>query len=82
MHNSNNAIRFHWSIGNQLHWALDVCFHEDASKKFNEHSAQNFSLLNKIALNMLRHYEVPGYTGVKKVSLKKNETSQHGIMTS
>ena len=26
------AVRKHWSIGNQLHWCLDVIFNEDASR--------------------------------------------------
>jgi len=67
----HNAIRCHWSIENQLHWVLDVCFNEDASKKLNENSAQNFSLLNKIVLNMLRHYEVPWYKSAQKMSMKR-----------
>lgn len=54
-----------------LHWTLDVSFGEDASKKQKGHSAQNFSLLMKIALNLLKHYEVPGYKGAKKMSIKR-----------
>lgn len=67
----HNAIRSHWSIENQLHWTLDVCFGEDASKKHKGHSAQNFSLLNKIALNMLKHWEDPTYKSAKKMSIKR-----------
>lgn len=67
----HGAIRSHWQIENTLHWVLDVVFGEDASKKQAGNSAQNFSLLNKIALNLLRHYEVPGYTGAKKLSIKR-----------
>lgn len=67
----HQAIRLHWSIENQLHWVLDVCFSEDSSKKQDAFSAQNFSLLNKVVLNMLRHYEVPHYKGAKKISMKR-----------
>jgi len=67
----HNAIRAHWSIENQLHWVLDVSFREDASKKHKANSAQNFSLLNKIALNMLKHYEDPSYKSAKKMSIKR-----------
>jgi predicted transposase YbfD/YdcC len=67
----HNAIRSHWEIENKLHWVLDVAFDEDNSRKKADNSAQNFSLLNKIALNMLRHYEIPGYKGEKKVSIKR-----------
>jgi predicted transposase YbfD/YdcC len=50
----NRAIRQHWGIENKLHWVLDVAFGEDLSRKRQGHAAQNFSLLNRIALNLLR----------------------------
>jgi predicted transposase YbfD/YdcC len=50
----NRAIRQHWGIENRLHWALDVSFGEDLDRKRAGHAAQNFSLLNRIALNMLK----------------------------
>lgn len=51
----NRAIRQHWGIENSLHWVLDVAFHEDQSRKRAGHAAQNFSLINRIALNLLKH---------------------------
>jgi predicted transposase YbfD/YdcC len=51
----NRAIRQHWGIENCLHWVLDVAFHEDQSRKRAGHAAQNFSLINRVALNLLRH---------------------------
>lgn len=50
----NRAIRQHWGIENKLHWALDVSFGEDLDRKRAGHAAQNFSLLNRIALNLLK----------------------------
>jgi predicted transposase YbfD/YdcC len=50
----NTSIRQHWGIENKLHWALDVAFGEDASRKRAGNAAQNFSLLNRIALNLIR----------------------------
>ena len=50
----NRAIRQHWSIENRLHWALDVSFGEDLDRKRAGNAAQNFSLLNRIALNLLK----------------------------
>ena len=50
----NRAIRKHWGIKNKLHWVLDVGFGEDLSQKRAGHSAQNFSLLNRIALNIFK----------------------------
>jgi predicted transposase YbfD/YdcC len=49
------AVRSHWGIENQLHWQLDVSFSEDQSRKRDGHAAQNFSLINRIALNLLKN---------------------------
>lgn len=48
-------IRSHWGIENKLHWTLDVVFQEDADRKRNKNAAQNFSLMNKVALNILKN---------------------------
>ncbi len=50
-----NIIRSHWSIENKLHWTLDVAFLEDQSRKRHQNATQNFSVLNKIALNLLKN---------------------------
>jgi predicted transposase YbfD/YdcC len=34
---------------------LDVSFSEDQSRKRDGHAAQNFSLINRIALNLLKN---------------------------
>ena len=49
------AIRSHWGIENKLHWQLDVSFSEDQSRKREGYAAQNFSLINRIALNLTKH---------------------------
>lgn len=48
------GVRAHWAIETSLHWCLDVAFQEDASRMRKGHSDQNFSLVRKIALNLLR----------------------------
>jgi predicted transposase YbfD/YdcC len=50
----NQIIRQFWGIENKLHWVLDVAFGEDLSRKRAGHAAQNFSVLYRIALNLLR----------------------------
>lgn len=52
----NQAIRSHWSIENELHWTLDVVFGEDKSRKRKQNEAENFSLLRRMALNVLKAY--------------------------
>lgn len=64
-----NAIRSHWSIENKLHWTLDVSFGEDASRKRTQNASQNFSILTKIALNLLKN-EKTNKLGVKSKRLK------------
>jgi predicted transposase YbfD/YdcC len=48
-------VRSHWGIENKLHWILDVQFDEDQSRKRNENAAQNYSIVLKIALNLLKN---------------------------
>ena len=53
--NYQKNIRSHWGVENKLHWTLDVAFSEDASRKRNNNAAQNYSILLKIALNLLKN---------------------------
>ena len=50
----NRPIRQHCGIENKLHWMLDVGFSEDRCRKRAGHAAQNFSILNRTALNLLK----------------------------
>ena len=47
-------VRSHWAIENQLHWILDVVFEEDRSRVRMDNAPENFSILRKIALNIVR----------------------------
>jgi predicted transposase YbfD/YdcC len=47
-------VRSHWGIENNLHWQLDISFGEDESRKREGYAAQNFSMLNRIALNLIK----------------------------
>ncbi|MDR1562980.1 MAG: ISAs1 family transposase [Dysgonamonadaceae bacterium] len=50
----DKAVRSHWSIENQPHWQLDVSFSEDQSRKQEGYATQNISLLNRMALNLIK----------------------------
>jgi len=47
-------IRDHWSVENSLHWTLDMVFREDEQRKRDKRAAENFSIVRKIALNLLK----------------------------
>jgi predicted transposase YbfD/YdcC len=51
----NKKIREHWQIENQLHWTMDVIFDEDASRKRSRNSAQNFAIIRRMVLNILKN---------------------------
>ena len=46
--------RGHWSVENNLHWQLDVCFAEDQRRIRKGYAAENFSRLCRMALNQLK----------------------------
>lgn len=49
-----SGVRTHWGIENSVHWVLDVAFGEDNSRVRVGNSAENFSILRRMALNMLK----------------------------
>lgn len=57
-------MRHHWRIENSLHWVLDVIFHEDDARLRIGDSAENFAILRRMVLNLLRRHPA-------KLSLKR-----------
>ncbi len=62
-------IRRHWEIENKLHWSLDIDFQEDDDRKRNKNSAQNFSLANKVALNILKNDQTKNISIRRKMNI-------------
>jgi predicted transposase YbfD/YdcC len=60
------VVRKHWAIENEEHWILDMQFGEDGCRARKDHSAENFAIVRRMALNILRKNE-----SNKKVSLKR-----------
>jgi len=50
------AVRAHWGIENSLHYCLYVTFKEDASRTRKDNSPENFSVIRRIALNILMQF--------------------------
>ncbi len=65
----NTVSRQHRGIENKLHRALDAGFSEDLDRKPAGHAAQNFSILNRIALNLLKQGKT-SKRGIKGKHLK------------
>jgi predicted transposase YbfD/YdcC len=52
-------VRSHWSVENQMHWILDVLFAEDAHRARMDDAPENFAILRRFALNLLRAHPEP-----------------------
>ena len=85
----NAVIRQHWGIENKLHWVLDVGFREDLDRKRAGHAAQSFSVLNRIALNLLQQERSlkRGITGkrlkaARPYLLKSSDSGRVGLLQS
>ena len=55
--NAEQALRVtrtHWQVENSLHWVLDVAFREDDSRVRVDHGPENFAILRRLALNLLK----------------------------
>jgi len=48
------VVRAHWTIENQLHWTLDVVFHEDDARTRKDNGPQNLAVIRRLAQNILR----------------------------
>lgn len=49
------TVRAHWGIENSMHWVLDVAFREDDCRIRIGEAPQNFAVLRRIALNLLKN---------------------------
>ena len=48
------AVRGHWAIENSCHWVLDMTFNEDQCRIRKGHGTENFCLLRRLALSMIK----------------------------
>ena len=60
-------IRGHWGVENSLHWVLDMSFGEDRQRKRAGMAAENFALVRKFSLNILRRDKGKGSLVTKRL---------------
>jgi predicted transposase YbfD/YdcC len=70
------TVRAHWGIENSMHWVLDVAFREDDCRIRVGDAAQNFAILRRIALNLLKN-EKTAKLGVAGKRLKAGWNSAY-----
>lgn len=71
------AIRSHWGIENCLHWVLDVIFNEDYCRKRKENAAENFNIIRKMALNIIRTNKKNEKKSIKRARLKAGWSDEY-----
>jgi predicted transposase YbfD/YdcC len=63
------AVRGHWSIGNNLHWQLDVSVREDECRVRTDHAPANLGVIRRFALGLLKR-ETSCRRGIETKRLK------------
>ena len=48
------GLRHHWGIENNLHWQLDVNFHEDGNRVQKRNAVGNLALLRRLCLSLVK----------------------------
>jgi predicted transposase YbfD/YdcC len=62
------AVRQHWGVENGLHWHMDLTFGEDASRIRRRHGAENFALLRRLALGLLKRHPAKKSIACKRLA--------------
>jgi predicted transposase YbfD/YdcC len=65
------CARSHWEVENKLHYVLDMAFDEDHCRARNKFAMENFALLRRFALNLVRHEKTPK----KSIRVKRKKAS-------
>lgn len=74
------ALRGHWGVENNLHWQLDVSFGEDRSRIQERQAAENFDVLRKTALSLLKRNPAKKSIARKRKAAALNTTFLEEIL--
>jgi len=75
------ALRGHWSIENGLHWHMDINFGEDASRVQRRRGAENFAVLRRIALSLLKQHPATMSIACKRIAAAADTRFLEEILT-
>ncbi|MCA1694460.1 MAG: ISAs1 family transposase, partial [Actinobacteria bacterium] len=67
-------VRRHWSVENELHWAVDVAFGEDGNRTAAGHAGANLGLIRRVAASLLKQDPSRGAS-------RPSGSTQHGTAT-
>lgn len=78
--------REHWGVENSLHYVLDVTYQEDASRVRKTNATQNFSLIKKTSLNLIKSFpykqkKISSIAGVRRIAGWSNEFMEELLFT-
>lgn len=74
------TVRSHWKIENSLHWILDIAYREDESRIRTGNAQQNFALMRKITLNLLKQ-DTTVQAGIKAKRLNAGWDTDYLLLT-
>jgi predicted transposase YbfD/YdcC len=74
------VLRNHWRIENCLHWQMDVTFGEDASRIQGRRGGENFALLRRLALGLLKRHPGKGSVRTKRYEASLDVTFLEEIL--
>jgi len=75
------AVRGHWGIENSLHWVLDVTFGEDDCRIRSGYGAENFAVLRRIALNLLKQDRSKGSVAKKRFRAALSDSFRANVLS-
>jgi predicted transposase YbfD/YdcC len=75
-------LRGHWGIENSCHWQLDVSFGEDQSHIKKRNAAENFALIRRLALSLLKGHKGKGSIATKRFMAALDVSFLEDVLTS
>ena len=69
----------HWPVEDQLHWCLDVIFHEDLARARKDLSPLDLNVLRKVALTLCRDTDLENASASRKNAFAPPRTPRPSV---